>query len=315
LFVRVVTLLPCATEIVCALGARDVLVGRSHECDFPLEVLDLPVLTRSRIESRRSSRAIDRAARDAIRDDVAIYEIDLELLHALEPDVIVTQDLCAVCAPSFADVRAAASKLDRAVRIVSLGPKRLDDVWTDVMRTAEALDMRDAGLRLVRELRARVDAVAQRAERLTERPSVLSLDPVMIGGLWMPELIALAGGKSLLAKPGAPARSPTDDELAVIAPDVVLLKPCGLTVTRTLSELDLVRASLRSLAPRTRSLDPQLCVADGNAFFNRSGPRIVESLEILAACVHPAAFDDLAEKHRASFARVPFEAPVIEASA
>jgi iron complex transport system substrate-binding protein len=306
--VRVVSLLPCGTEIVCALGARRSLVGRSHECDFPLDVVELPALTRSRIGSQRSSLEIDRAARDAIHDDVPIYDIDLDLLRALEPDVIVTQDLCSVCAPSFADVRAAASTLSNDVRIVSLGPKRLDDIWTDILRTADALDVRDAGLRLVKELKTRVDEIARRAARMSVRPSVFSvewIEPIIVSGLWMPELIALAGGSPLMTRSGGPAYRPSQEQLEELDPDVVLVKPCGLSLARAMQEEEVVRAALCSAAARARE-DARLVVTDGNAFFNRSGPRIVESLEILAASIHPATFGDLAEKHRASFTSSPF---------
>lgn len=299
---RIVSLLPSATEIVCALGARADLVGRSHECDYPPGVDALPVLTRPRVGPLPSSKAIDAAVRDVLADALAVYEIDIDALRDLRPDVIVTQDLCDVCAVSLDDVRAAVLRLARNdVTIVTLHPMRFADIWADVANVGDALG-RDARP-VVGELERRVAVIEARARGLTAK-SVLSIewiDPVMIGGMWMPELIALVGGTPLVTKPGEHAPTLTKQQLAALDPDVVLVKPCGFDLTRTLGESD----SLREMLPRTwRAVaDGRVFVADGNAFFNRSGPRMVESLEIMAACVHPEAFEDFAEKHRASFVR------------
>jgi iron complex transport system substrate-binding protein len=305
--VRIASLLPSATEIVCALGAREALVGRSHECDHPAGVDSLPVLTRARIGPLPSSRAIDQAVRDVVADALAIYEIELDALRVARPDVIVTQDLCDVCAVSLDDVRAAVARLARQdVAIVNLHPTRLEGVWEDVTRVADAIGRREAGVALVADLEARVSQISRRADGVGRRPSVLSIewiDPVMIGGMWMPELIALAGGRPLVTAPGEHAPTLSLDELAKLDPDVVLIKPCGFSLARTLSELQIFRCVLPWDRWRAAS-EGRVYVADGNAFFNRPGPRIVESLEILAACVHPEAFADLAEAHRASFVRL-----------
>ena len=303
---RIVSLLPSATEIVCALGARAELVGRSHECDFPAGLDDVPVLTSARIETSDSSRAIDAAVRRVLTDALAIYRIDLERLREVRPDVIVTQDLCDVCAVSLSDVRAAVARLaQRDVAIVSLRPVRLSDIWQDVLRVATSIGRDAIGQEVVASLEKRVAAIARRAMASAERPRVLTIEwiaPVMIGGMWMPELISLAGGSPLGTVAGQ--RAPTLDgpSLAVLDPDVVVVKPCGFGVHRTLEEIDVLREAL----PRTWR--PRMYVADGNAYFNRPGPRIVESLEILATCVHPEAFPDFAEKHAGSFTRVALDA-------
>lgn len=306
--VRVVSLLPSATEIVCALGARDDLVGRSHECDYPPSVSALPVLTRSRIAPLPgSSGEIDRAARVALREDLPIYDVDVELLSALRPDVILTQDLCNVCAASFEQVHAAKEVAARNVKVVNLGPRRLEHIWVDIARTAEALDRREAGRRLVHELRERVSAVARRAEAISARPSVLTvewLDPLMVGGLWMPELVHLAGGKPLVTKRGERSATITGEQLRALDPDVVLVKPCGFGLTRALEEIALVREPLPRRTHGGVGTRARVFVADGNAFFNRAGPRIADSLEILAACMHPEELGDLGEPHRAAFTRV-----------
>ncbi len=308
--VRVATLLPSATEIVCALGARSELVGRSHECDHPQDLGDVPVLTRARVGPLPSSKAIDAGVRAMLADALAIYEVDLDRLKEAGPDVIVTQDLCDVCAVSFDDVRAAVARLARAdVRIVNLHPTKLEEIWADIARVAEALGRAEDGRTLVERLRARVARIEERAlDALREvpRPTTLTIewiDPVMVGGLWMPELVALAGGEALVTKPADHAPTLTRAQLAELDPDVVIVKPCGFTLERTLLELSVLEDVLPWRSWRA-VVDGKVFVADGNAFFNRSGPRIVESLEIMAACVHPDAFRDFARAHRESYVRV-----------
>ena len=297
---RIVSLLPSATEIVCALGAGDELVGISHECDFPASVGGRPVLTRSRVDLHASSRAIDAAVRAVMTGALSIYTVDDAQLGALAPDVILTQDLCEVCAVSLDDVRAAVARLSQKddIRIVSLRPTRLADVLGDVERVAAAIGREADGRRVRADLTARIEAIAARARQLPSRPRVVSLewiDPLMLGGTWMPELIELAGGIAVGAAAGKPA--PTIDvlQLRELRPDVVVIKPCGFGLERTMQERDVLE---RSVAGVLRGSGARLLVTDGNAFFNRPGPRLVESLEIMAACVHPEAFADLADKHR-----------------
>jgi iron complex transport system substrate-binding protein len=297
--VRIASLLPSATEIVCALGGRAELAGRSHECDFPAGLEDVPVLTSARVGPLPSSKAIDRAVREVLADALAIYQIDVEGLRQARPDVIVTQDLCDVCAVSLDDVRSAVARLARQdVAIVNLHPLRLPDIWDDVLRVADAIGRRDAGLEIVAAFRARVAAIAGRAATIARKPRVLTIEwisPVMIGGMWMPELISLAGGMPLVTEPGQHAPTLETARLAALDPDVVLVKPCGFSLARTVAELDVLRETL------PRSWHSRTYLADGNAFFNRPGPRIVESLEILAACVHPGVFPEFAEKHAGNF--------------
>ena len=302
---RIVSLLPSATEIVCAVGGEAELVGISHECDFPERIRDRPVLTRSRIAAGGTSRSIDDAVRTVLRDALSIYAVDEERLAALAPDLVVTQDLCEVCAVSLDDVRAAVARLAHRdeVRIVSLRPTRLDDVLGDVERVAGALG-RDAEGRAVRtELERRIAAIAERAARAPARPRVASvewIEPLMLGGTWMPELIELAGGAPVGVEAGGPAPTIEPDDLAALAPDLVLVKPCGFTLERTLDEREAIeRAIARQVGPAV-----PIYLTDGSAFFNRPGPRLVESLEILAACLHPALFADLAQEHAAVIRRL-----------
>lgn len=295
---RIISLLPSATEIVCALGAADELVGISHECDFPESIRGRPVLTRSRIDAHGSSRDIDAALRAAIPEALSIYAVDEVKLAALEPDVIVTQDLCEVCAVSLDDVRAAVARLAHReqVHIVSLRPTRLADVLDDVERVAAGIGREAEGRALRARLTERIDAIAERAARATSRPRVVSLEwiePLMLGGTWMPELIELAGGTAVGATAGEPAPTVTPQALAELRPDVVVVKPCGFSLERTLTERDVLERSVRAVVGPSTRVD----VTDGNAFFNRPGPRLVESLEIMAACVQPELFPDFVAKH------------------
>jgi iron complex transport system substrate-binding protein len=301
---RIASLLPSATEIVCALGAERELVGISHECDFPEGVRGLPVLTRSRIDPSAPSRTIDAAVRAVVRDALSLYEVDEKRLAELAPDVIVTQDLCEVCAVSLDDVRAAVARLAHrdAVEIVSLRPTQLADVLGDVERVAAALGRSEAGRQVRGALEARIEAITARATLASARPRVVSLEwiePLMLGGTWMPELIERAGGVAVGARAGEPAPTLDPGALAALHPDVVVVKPCGFPLERALEERDALERNLGQLGPATR-----IYVTDGNAFFNRPGPRLLESLEILAACTHPERFADFAHRHAAVIQRL-----------
>lgn len=301
---RVVSLLPSATEIVCALGAADHLVGISHECDFPDEIRDRTVLTRARIDAGGTSRAIDVEVREVARNALSIYELDEDRLAALAPDAIVTQDLCEVCAVSLDDVRAAVARLvhrDR-VDVISLRPTRLADVLDDIERVARALGCGDRGAEVRAALDQRIHAIAERAAAISARPRVVTLEwlePLMVGGTWMPELVEIAGGTAIGAVAGAPASTIDVPALAAMAPHVVVIKPCGFTIERSLTERDVIERDVLRAAG-----DARVYVTDGNAFFNRPGPRLVESLEILAACVHPEHFSDFAVRHDGAIVRL-----------
>jgi len=318
---RIVSLLPSATEMVCAVGMEDHLVGVSHECDFPASVIGRPVLTSSRLSPSVSSGDIDRDLRSVLQDAMSIYEIDAVGLERVRPDVIVTQDLCEVCAVAYDDVVAAARRLTNAeLRLVNLHPKVLDDIRQDLLRVGKALDRTAEAEVVVAAMNARIGAVQTRAEDALlsgntatppNRPHVLTIewiDPVMIGGMWMPELVTLAGGEPLVTRPGEHAPTLDASALAALdpAPDVVLVKPCGFPLHRTLSEGAELLSLLGSM-PWPAIKQGAVWVADGNAYFNRPGPRIVDSLEILAACVHPSVFVDFAERHADGFRRLDLD--------
>ncbi len=287
---RIVSLLPSATEIVCALGAGPSLVGVSHECDHPSEARGLPAVTRAKLDARASSAAIDRSVRTLVEQGLGVYEIDVARLKELRPDVIVTQNQCDVCAVSYVDVETAARRvLGEGVTIVSLAPQRLSDVWDDVERVAVALDRVAAGRALVGHARERLAALTARV-RERGRPTVACiewLDPLMMAANWTPDLVDVAGGSYPFARAGAQSTRADWDVVAEARPDVVVLMPCGFTIAQTRRELADVRAR-----PQWRRLPAvaagRAWIVDGNGYFNRPGPRLVESAEILAGLLHPA---------------------------
>lgn len=297
---RVVSLLASATEMVAALGALDDLVGRSHECDWPPAVLALPAVSRPAILVATTSAAIDaqvkaraRAAQTAAPDALAalsIFQIDPEALRTLAPDVILTQTQCEVCAVSERDVQAALRQIAGLnPRIVSLAPYRLADVWRDVARVGAALGREDAAHRLLADIADRLERLRSAAPPVRPRVALLEwLDPLMGAGNWIPELIAVAGGAPCFGDAGAHSPWLTWDDLAAADPDAIILAPCGYTIARTLADVPLLTANPAWGALRAVRAG-RVFVADGNAYFNRSGPRLVDSAEALAAMLHDGA--------------------------
>lgn len=290
---RVVSLLPSATEIVAALGGADWLVGRSHECDFPPAIRGLPVCTAPSFPVDGDSAEIDRRVKEALRDALAVYTVHTDILAAVRPDVVVTQAQCDVCAVSLDEVeRAIAGMVGGAPRLVSLQPTGLADVWDDIERVAAALGVPERGGTLVDGLRARVDALAARAAAQPGRPTVACiewLDPPMAAGNWVPELVALAGGANLFGTAGAHSPWLAWEDLRAADPDVIVLLPCGFDLARTRAELSSLAARPGWTALRAVR-EGGVYLTDGNQYFNRSGPRLVESLEILAELLHPTVF-------------------------
>jgi iron complex transport system substrate-binding protein len=290
---RVVSLIASATEIVAALGCGDRLVGRSHECDYPPEVVRLPVLTEPKFKVEGPSGAIDARVKEIVALGLSVYRVDADKLAAARPDLIVTQDHCEVCAVSLKDVEAAlcrATGLD--ARVVSLRPDRLADLWSGIAEVAAALGVPERGVRLTAELRARMDAVAAKAHALQARPRVAVIEwiePLMAGGNWMPELVAMAGGDNLFGEAGRHSPWMTWRALAEADPDVIFVQPCGFDIARAAREMPLLHAK-----PGWSALKAvrggRVVVADGNQYFNRPGPRLADSLEILAEVLHPDAF-------------------------
>jgi iron complex transport system substrate-binding protein len=295
---RLVSLLASATEMIAALGCLDQLVGRSHECDYPEAVRALPVVSRVQINIETSSAEIDaqvkalsRAApaESAALKALSIYSIDIEQLQHLRPDIIFTQTQCEVCAVSERDVtRAVAQLIGIQPRIVSLAPYRLADVWEDVLRVGDALERTAQAQELVAGYQERLDRLRSRTTAQPEHPRVAVLewlDPLMAGGNWTPELVEIAGGSNLFGETGMHSPWLAWEDLLAADPDVIILTPCGFTLERTLQDVPLLEAhpgwaNLRAVR------NGHVFAVDGNQYFNRSGPRLVESAEILATLLY-----------------------------
>jgi len=290
---RIVSLIASATEIVCALGRRDWLVGRSHECDFPADVLGLPALTAPKFKVEGTSAEIDARVQQIVREGLSVYRVDGAALQALAPDVIVTQDHCEVCAVSLSDVEAATCTwTGKPVAIVSLKPDSTADVYADIRRVARALDAVAAGEALVAGMQRRIEMVGARVGgRAKPRVAFIEwVEPLMAGGNWMPELIAATGGDNLFGAPGKHSDWMQWDEVVTADPDVIVVAPCGYGLARCLEELPLLQAKPR-WAQLKAVRDGRVYFADGNAYFNRPGPRLAESAEMLAEMLHPGAIE------------------------
>lgn len=292
---RIVSLLPSATEVAVALGFGDRLVGRSHECDFPHDIRALPALTSTKLEKGLTSGEIDRRVQEIVRQGLSVYEVDAERLRALEPDVILTQTQCAVCAVTPLDLEDALCAWTGAVpTLVSLAPDDLTDVWGDFAGVGAALGLSlEEVAAAVRPLQGRLEALARRAAEAAVCPRVAAIEwiePLMAAGNWAPELVRIAGGESLFATPGQ--HSPWLDWEALVAadPDLIVLMPCGFQVAQTLADLAPLRDDSRWRGLRAVR-EGRVYAADGHHLFNRPGPRLVESAEVLAEIFHPRRFD------------------------
>ena len=287
---RIVSLLPSATEIVCALGLGPDLVGVTHECDHPPFVRDLPKVTRTLIPTTASSVEIDTLVRERLANERALYTLDLPALQSLEPDLIVTQALCDVCAVAEDEVRAAACMLPGQPRVVNLEPETLAEVFDAIRQVAEAAGVPHRADAVIDGLRARVAAVVNRAEaRGPARPRVALLewlDPPFSCGHWNPELVRLAGGVEGLGREGQRSRTLRWDDVIAWQPELIVIACCGFDVARTMDDVDgLTEVPGWIDLPAVR--DGRVAVADGSQYFSRPGPRLVDSLEILAHAIDP----------------------------
>ncbi|MDA0228864.1 MAG: cobalamin-binding protein [Proteobacteria bacterium] len=290
---RIVTLLPSATEIVAALGLGAQLVGRSHECDWPPDVEELPVCTRPRLALDGSSAEIDRQVSEFLGRAASIYELDRDMLRALRPTHIVTQDQCEVCAVSLKDVEAAlAEDIGSSVEIVSVNPLRLGEVWASIRQTGRAFGVdADAFCRTLTGRIARIAAVGMGVSATP--PSVATIewcDPLMAAGNWLPELVAIAGGNNLFGDAGKHSPRLEFDDLRAVEPDILIFMPCGYDLAKTAEEAEqLLQGPAWAALPAVRN--GRAYAVDGNAYFNRPGPRLVESAEILAEIFHPESHE------------------------
>ena len=285
---RIVSLVPHATELLFELGLGDQVVGVTHECDYPEEAASLRHVTRDLLPAGLGHAEIDEAVRERMDRGEAIYALDEDLLADLEPDLIVTQALCAVCAVSYDDVRAIAERLDPSPKVISLDPKTLGETMGDIRTIAQATDSRDAALDLVARQRSRIDKVKV-AVRKAHRKSVVAVewfDPVFIAGHWTPQLIELAGGIDLLGFAGEKSEQLDWATVAAAKPEVVLCIPCGYNAQQSLEHAELYADQLRATGAR------EIIALDASGYFSRPGPRLVDGLETLAHALHPDAVSE-----------------------
>ncbi len=289
---RIVSLLPSSTEIVAALGMANELVARSHECDFPAHIKQLPAITAPKFNPNGRSYEIDQRVKAILQESIAVYTVDADQLKALQPDIIVTQSQCDVCAVSFEEVkRITCDWLDTNAQLVALEPNSLADVFSDIQRVADALGVAERGQQVISNMQQRMNNIAEQSASL-QRPTVATIewiDPLMAAGNWMPTLVEMAGGMNIFGEAGKHSPWMEFEALQAADPDVIVVIPCGYDMPTTLRELPALtqRKGWQQLkAVQTN----QVYVADGNQYFNRPGPRLVESLEILAEILHPQAF-------------------------
>ena len=288
---RIVSLLPSATELVCGLGLRQQLVGVSHECDYPNSVIGLPIVTSSRIPEGLDSGSIDHLVTEQLKSDQALYDLNIDVLTSLRPDLIVTQALCDVCAVSGNDVARAVGGLPNNPDVINLEPNCLTDVLDTVELLAEAADCVKQGQIYLRELRYRISQVNNKSSviNLSDKPRVALLDwldPIFDGGHWSPEIIELAGGIACFGNKKEPSQRRSWNDLIQARPDIIFIALCGFNVERSMQDVEDFFSSQEFSVLRDQ-VGSKIFLVDGNAYFSRPGPRLVDALEIMANAVHP----------------------------
>ena len=290
---RIISLLPAATEIICALGLEHQLVGRSHECDYPPGISNLPICSSAKFLPGSDSAQIDRQVKEIISESLSIYTIDRDLIKSLAPEVIITQAQCEVCAVSLKDVELALSDLlDKECQIISLQPNELDDVYGDIRMIAGQLGVENAAEELLELSAERINIIRHKLKFITEKPTLACIEwlsPLMMAGNWTPEIIEIAGGLPILTEAGKHSSYINFQDILQAEPDIILIMPCGFSIQRTLQEISLMLdtpgwADLKAVKTH------RVYLADGNQYFNRSGPRMTDSIEIMAEIINPKQF-------------------------
>ncbi len=286
---RLVSLLPSATEIIACLGLVDRLVGISHECDYPPEIKDREICTSARLSTKQSSGEIHQQVDKLLADAISIYEINLDVLARLQPTHIITQDQCDVCAVSFPEVEKAVAKLTNShPQVISLQPDTIADVWSDIQRVGEILNV--DWQPIVLALQQRVETCQTQCQNLLAQPPKVACiewtDPLMLAGNWIPELVEMAGGKTIGGITGQHSPRISWDDLVAADPDTIIFMPCGFDLARTQIEAQSLTQNYQWPSLQAVKQD-RVYITDGNAYFNRPGPRLVESLEILTEILNP----------------------------
>lgn len=289
---KIASLLASNTEIAYALGLEEQIVGVSHECDYPPQVNQKPILTKSKIDPTRSSREIDLQVKNLLKTALSVYEVDEGKLRELKPDIILTQDQCEVCAVSLKDVEQAVSKNICQAKIVSLKPETFDDVLKIIEIIGHATQKEKEAKNLLAQLYQRITNVKNKTKSLKNKPKVCCiewLDPIMIAGNWVPEMVEMAGGIPILSKKGKHSKTYQLKDILKENPNKIVISPCGFKIEQTLK--DIVSLTEKLGWERLEAIqNDEVYIADGNSYFNRPSQRIVDTLEILAAILHPKLF-------------------------
>ena len=293
---KIVTLIPSATEIVAFLGQRKSIVGRSHECDYPNDLNNVIKLTSPKINVDGTSSKINKQINTILENSLSVYKVDVQKLKKLDPDFIITQAHCEVCAVSFAEVENIVGKyLSRKTKIISLEPNTLNDVFNDIKKVAKDLNIEnESNNKLIENLKIRLKKIKHLATTQKQKPSVACIewiDPLMIAGNWIPEMVEIAGGTNILGKSGDNSHWIKFEEIIVQNPEIIIFMPCGFNIEKTKKELDSYIKKNNSMHSLKAYKNHKLFIVDGNQFFNRPGPRLIESLEIFAEIMHPNIFD------------------------
>jgi iron complex transport system substrate-binding protein len=293
---RIVSLVPSATEMLFALGLGEDVVGVTHECDYPAEAQELPKVTRDVLPVGLSAAEIDAAVKERTLAGESIYQLDADTLHVLAPDLIVTQALCSVCAVSYDDVRAIAEEIETQPMVISLDPRTVGEMLGDARTLAQATDTKDAAVDLVREASARIDRIRVLTRTAERRPRVAALewlDPPFAAGHWTPQLIEFAGGDDVLGFAGENSEQCSWEQVAAAAPDIVLVMPCGYDAEIAHREAEMHRDDLAATGAG------EIVAVDASAYFSRPGPRLIDGLELLAHILHPELVPEPAPPARA----------------
>ncbi len=293
---RILSLLPSATEILCRLGLEKNIVGISHECDFPLNLSHLPKVTRPKLDPNQRGKKIHEDLKALIREGLSIYDVDLDLLESLAPNLIVTQDQCHVCAVSKEDLERSLSHLTKVKpQICTLTPHTLDDIHRDFLKIGVVTNREQAAQDLITEFWIKLNSINSKVgTELSTHPKVLCLEwlePLMVAGGWIPEIVKLAGGVPLIISKPEKFREVLWSEIENSNPDIVVIFPCGYPISKTLDEIK-SSTELKKLSTFRAFKEEKVFICDGNQFFNRPGPRITDSCEILAGLFHPQKFKE-----------------------
>jgi len=293
---KIVTLIPSATEIVAFLGQKDSIIGRSHECDYPHGLNHIAKLTSPKINIDGTSREIDRQINTILENSLSVYKVDVSKLKELNPDYIITQAHCEVCAVSFSEVENIVSKnLNKNTKIISLQPNTLNDVFNDIKRVATELNLEnEKNKKLINNLDIRLKKIKEMSSKQKIKPTVACIewiDPLMIAGNWIPEMVEIAGGKNILGKSGDDSHWIKFKDILNQDPEIIIFLPCGFNIEKTKQELKNFLKQNNNWKSLKSFKNKKIFIADGNQFFNRPGPRLLESLEIFAEIMHPNLFN------------------------